>query len=93
MAMNAATNNIYFATVNNVTVIDGLTHATTNVATGLDPNSIVANPATNKIYVVCEATESSNGTVTVIDGATNTTTAIALLFPHSLAVNPVTGRI
>ena len=64
--------------------------AVATVPVGVNPEAIVANPVTNKIYV---ANQSSN-TVTVIDGATNLTTTIHVGFaPVGIAVNTLTNQI
>jgi len=62
------------------------------LGSGLNPNTIAVNPATNKAYAV----SSTNATVSVIDGATNThLTDIPLGtdFPVAIAVNRKTNRI
>ncbi|MGO4883373.1 MAG: YncE family protein [Bryobacteraceae bacterium] len=60
------------------------------IAVGTNPEAIVANPVTNKIYV---ANQGSN-TVTVIDGLTNSTSTIAVgAAPLALAINTVTNKI
>jgi YVTN family beta-propeller protein len=61
------------------------------VATLPNPFVIVANPVTNKIYVLSFQTA---GKVTEIDGATNATTSIAVgTNPKGMAVNTVTNKI
>src|SRR5207245_9508082 len=57
-------NNVTNANNNNVTVIDGATNNTTNVAVGILPSAVAVNPNTNTIYV----TNFTSNTVTVIDG-------------------------
>ncbi|MBK7470247.1 MAG: YncE family protein [Betaproteobacteria bacterium] len=92
MAVNTATNRIYVANVDdsNVTVIDGLTLATSSVPAGTGPGTLAVNAVTNRIYV---ANRGSND-VTVIDGATNGTTTMAVgSGPTDVAVNPVTNKI
>jgi YVTN family beta-propeller protein len=60
------------------------------VPVGLNPEAIIANPVTNKIYV---ANQSAN-TVTVIDGETNLTTTINVgSAPVAIAVNTLTNQI
>ncbi|MGB8864085.1 MAG: YncE family protein, partial [Candidatus Sulfotelmatobacter sp.] len=83
-----------------VTVIDGATNNTTNVAVGTDPFAVAVNPVTNQIYVVNGGSVpmQSPASVTVIDGATNNTTTIACPgTPWScggaVAVNSVTNQI
>jgi YVTN family beta-propeller protein len=71
-------------------VIDGLTDKTTTLATEASPYTVEVNPATNKIYV---ANEESNS-VTVIDGVTNGMTTVPTGGgPYALAVNPRTNKI
>ena len=53
-----------------VTVIDGATNSTTEVATGNSPQAFAVNPLTNQMYVA----NFNDQTVTAIDGATNATT-------------------
>jgi uncharacterized repeat protein (TIGR01451 family) len=92
VAVNPVTNKVYVTTLNSnsVTVIDGMTNATTTVAVGAFPYSVAVNPVTNKIYVA----NSDSNNVTVIDGATNATITLpAGATPYSLAVNPVTNTI
>jgi len=59
------------------------------------PFAVVANPVTNKAYVI---TEDSRGPIGVIDGATQTAvfptvTAGHAVGPRAIAVNPVNNRI
>jgi YVTN family beta-propeller protein len=62
----------------------------TTVPTGSYPIAVAANPATNKIYVANQNSDS----VTVIDGVTNNTTTVWIgSSPNALAVNSVTNRI
>jgi YVTN family beta-propeller protein len=79
---------------NTVTVIDGDSNTTTNIAcpNAYNLQDVAVNPVTNKIYV--PAYDSSN--VTVIDGATNTTTTVTDLNASgavAVAVNPSTNKI
>jgi YVTN family beta-propeller protein len=114
LSINQVTNKIYVANETSlnkkgepdsngtgyVTVIDGATNKTTQVAAELQPDAVAVNEQTNKIYV---ANQGSNS-VTVIDGATNKTTNVALrkdtdtleegvLSPQNVAVNPITDKI
>jgi YVTN family beta-propeller protein len=83
MAVNSGTNKIYIANQcgsdpncqsnGTVTVIDGVTLATTNVGVGISPYAVAVNSATNRIYVpnYCgndPSCQAFNGTVSVIDG-------------------------
>jgi YVTN family beta-propeller protein len=64
--------------------------AQVQLAAGQDPSAIAVNPATNRIYV---ANESSNS-VTVIDGATHATQTVAVgQRPQHIAVNPASNRV
>ncbi len=117
VAVNPVTNKIYVAncvrsanwaraTRGTVTVIDGNSHATTEVPAGVCPTAVAVNSVTNKIYVAnfgkvpllgsC-ASCSDRGSVTVIDGATNAAIMIAadsnVRSPRAVTVNPVTNKI
>jgi len=114
VGVNATTNRIYVANQfgNDVSVIDGATNTgidtdgnagngITRIPVGSGPIGVVANPATNRVYVANQF--SSN--VSVIDGATDTEidtdgnpangiTRIAVgSGPVGVAVNPTTNRI
>ena len=109
--VNPVTNKIYVAnecgddsycgSTATMTVIDGASLATTDVAIGgYGPHAIAVNSVTNKIYVPtgCYSDAScqgaSNGTVSVIDGGTLTYTSIpAGGSPYAAAVNSVTNKI
>jgi DNA-binding beta-propeller fold protein YncE len=110
IAVNSVTNKIYVPSQcsgdpscqgepnGTVTVIDGATLATTNVPAGSEPDSLVVNSATNKIYITNQCGSDPNclskGTVTVIDGTTLATTNIFVgNYPYGLAVNSSTNRI
>jgi DNA-binding beta-propeller fold protein YncE len=110
VAVDEATNKIYVANQGglyggeiflgdgNITVIDGVTNATTTV---VDPNakfpcSLAVNSSTNKVYV----RNWGSANVTVIDGGTNSTATVT--DPNApqpqecsgaVAVNPTTNRI
>ena len=75
-----------------VTVIDGVTNATTTVSGGQTSfGALAVNPVTNTIYVA--SSYGSNG-VTAIDGVTNSTTTVATGFsPNAIAINSVTNKI
>jgi len=91
-ALNPATNKVYIANKadGTVTVIDGLTNATTTVTVGTTPVAIAVNPVTNKIYV----SDYGGSSVTVIDGATNAPTNVAVgSAPGGIALNPVTNKV
>jgi DNA-binding beta-propeller fold protein YncE len=114
IAVNSVTNKIYVPSLCSgdpscqgdpngaVTVVDGATLATTDVAIGgyYPYYAIAVNSVTNKIYVPsdCYGDPSCqgepNGTVTVIDGATLATTSVPAGFsPNTMGVNSVTNRI
>ncbi|MGA2372090.1 MAG: YncE family protein, partial [Candidatus Korobacteraceae bacterium] len=99
IAVNSTTNKIYVSNLEGtVTVIDGVTFATTTVVVGDSPYGAAVNPVTNQTYVsnVCgnDPTCQSDGTVTVIDGVTlATTTVVVGAQPGSVVVNPVTNKI
>lgn len=94
VVVNPATNKIYVANYNgnNVTVINGLTNATSTVPnTGNTPNAFAVNVVTNKIYVA----NFNGNSLTVIDGSNDTVkTTISLgNQASSVVVNPVTNKI
>jgi YVTN family beta-propeller protein len=109
--VNTVTNKIYVAnqcgddaycgSTATMTVIDGASLATTDVAIGgYYPYAIAVNSATNKIYVPTECYSdvscqgASNGTVSAIDGATLTYTSVpAGGYPYAVAVNSGTNKI
>jgi DNA-binding beta-propeller fold protein YncE len=102
VAVNPVTNKIYVTSVCGsdpgclsggiVTVIDGATLATSNVAVGKFPNAMAVNTTTNKIYVTNSLTYQKS--LAVIDGNTLATTFVPLPFdPGSLALNQVTNKI
>ncbi|WP_239287978.1 YncE family protein [Candidatus Nitrotoga sp. 1052] len=90
IAVNPATNKVYMANGNLVSVIDGATNTGSNLPANFysDIEALAVNPATNKIYV-------SNGSgVTVINGETNTTsTVIGIFGVEFMIVNSVTNKI
>jgi YVTN family beta-propeller protein len=65
------------------------------VQVGNASSYIVANPATNKVYVTNFGTSGAFGnTVTVIDGATDATTTVTVgSRPEFLVANPVTNKL
>ena len=105
VAVNETTNKIYVTnpcgndslclgrTPSTVTVIDGVTLATTTVTVGIGPSALAVNSLTNKIYVA------NSGTVTVIDGATLSTTSVPVElsggygWSPAVAVNQPTNKI
>jgi YVTN family beta-propeller protein len=92
LAVNTVTNKTYVAIANNnlMTVIDGLTLATTNVTIGSNPAAIGVNPLTNKIYVSSGAED----TVTVVDGLTLATSTIPVgRYPDSMGIDSITNNI
>ena len=99
--VNPATNKIYVAQGGAVTIIDGVTNATTTIAVpngGSGSPRIAVNPITNKIYVAdCQGSCTGTNDVAVIDGVNNTITAIHNLFtgngPSAIAINPVSNKI
>jgi YVTN family beta-propeller protein len=108
--VNSVTNKIYVANQcgddpncgsSSMTVIDGATLATTDVAIGgRDANTIAVNSVANKIYIPanCYGNPSCqgapDGTVSVVDGVTLAYTSVgAGVSPDSMAVNSVTNTI
>ena len=82
VAVNPVSNKVYVANYGNaggtvgtsinvgsVTVVDGATNATANIAdpVAMVPHAVVVNSTLDKIYIANIA----NGTVTVVDGLTN----------------------
>ena len=109
--VNTATNKVYVAnqcgndpncaSTSSMTVIDGATLGTTNVAVGGSfAISLAVNAVTNKIYLAasCAGAPSCqgepNGTVSVIDGATLAYTSVpAGMHPYFVAINSGTNKI
>jgi YVTN family beta-propeller protein len=111
--VNSVTNKIYVANYcgvddsclqypyafGTVTVINGVTLATTTVSVGNSPYALDLNSVTNKIYVANECGDDgycgSTATMTVIDGASLATTDVPIggYGPHAIAVNSVTNKI
>jgi len=102
MAVNPVTNKIYVVDTypfdslghtDYLTVIDGATNASTNVALGPGPGTlaVAVNTVTNTIYV---SNDSGTGLI-VIAGATNgvSTLSIAGSQANALVVNPLTNKI
>lgn len=96
IAVNSATNNIYFrskesaASPDSVTVMDGSTLVATTVPTGQYAAAIVVDEGINQTYVV----NRDSATVTVIDGASNATTTLPVAYaPEHAALNPITHRL
>ncbi len=80
-----------------VTIINGATLATQNVAVGAYPYPIKVDTGLNQIYTGTCGTDpncASAGTVTVINGSTKATTNIATgYFTDWVTVNPVTHNV
>src|ERR1019366_7255813 len=111
--VNTATNQIYVPSQcfgdpscqgdpnGTMTVVDGATLATTDVAIGGSyPYTIAVNSVTNKIYVPSDCfgdpscQGEPNGTVTVIDGVTLATASVPVgIAPATMAVDTVTNKI
>ncbi len=73
-----------------VTVIDGVTNATSSVNTGMASGALVVNQVTNEAYVA----NGGDNTVTFINGSTLATTTVAVgTQPADVEVNPVTYKI
>ncbi len=101
LAVNPVTNQIYVANSgvesSNVTVIDGVTNATTTITdpTASEPRAVAVNPVTNMVYVVNFLSSS----VTLIAGATSSSPASYFATlptgngPDAVAVNPVSNKI
>jgi YVTN family beta-propeller protein len=91
IAVNPATNRIYVANelTNDVTVIDGATHATATVAVGARPQHIAVNPVTNRIYV----SNGGSSSQSVIDGATLAVTHLITGGNGPFVINTVTNKI
>ena len=95
--MNSSTNKIYVSNEgsNNVTVIDGVTNATTTLTdpSAVAPVAVAVDSATNRVYVSNRGI--GPGSVTIIDGTTNSFTTV--MAPDgatdAAAVNPMTNRI
>ncbi|MEO8071918.1 MAG: carboxypeptidase regulatory-like domain-containing protein [Acidobacteriota bacterium] len=89
VAVNSVTNKIYVSNDGSVTVIDGATNSTTNIAPGIFSGHIAVNPITNKIYIVNQVNN-----VTVINGTDNSITTVATgTQPIDVAVNQATNKI
>jgi YVTN family beta-propeller protein len=91
IAVNAATNRIYVVNEfsNDVTVIDGATHATSTVTVGPRPQYITVNPDTNRVYV----SNGANSSQSVIDGATLAVAALPTGGNGPFVVNRSTNKI
>jgi YVTN family beta-propeller protein len=91
VAVNPATNKIYVVneSSNDVTIIDGATHATARLPVGPRPQYIAVNPNTNRVYV----SNGGNATQTVIDGATLATTTLPTSGNGPFVVNAATNKI
>jgi len=90
--VNSQANRIYatYSGSNSLLVIDGDTNAVvTTIPLGGQRDDVAVNPATDRIYAICD------NNVAVIDGATNAImdTVSGLGAMDDLAVNPWTNRI
>jgi YVTN family beta-propeller protein len=74
-----------------VEVIDGKTHAVSQIKVGKDPLAVAVNTATGLIYVA----NHGSGTVSVLDGKTDRLLATIDVGPrpYSLAADPATNKI
>jgi DNA-binding beta-propeller fold protein YncE len=75
LAVNPATNRIYFGTSNRLIVIDGVTNSVIAEIPNVIAVAVVVNPLTNRIYFKGE----DNSWATIVDGFTNQ--IIGNLFP------------
>ena len=90
VAINTATNRIYVANRDSITIIDGATNSTTTVAAGTKPSSLAINLSTNKVYVA----NSDSNDVTVIDGVSNSVITIPVgIHPQRPAINSKTNKV
>lgn len=91
IAINPATNTIYVTNEfsNDVTVIDGATHATRTVAVGSRPRDIAINTRTNKVYV----NNGSDASLSVIDGSTLSVTTLPIGSTGPVSVNEATNKV
>jgi DNA-binding beta-propeller fold protein YncE len=90
MAINPRTDKVYLLQDTALVVIDGTTNAA-QVIPGNGAGCLLVNPATNRIYLGCDA----SGRVTVVDGATHATTTVGVLagITGPMALNPETNAI
>src|ERR1700685_2625878 len=92
VAVNPVTHKVYVVNhgSNSVTIMDGVTRATSTVSVEDRPEAVAVNPVTHKIYVVNHGSNS----VTIMDGVTRATSTVSVEDrPEAVAVNPVTNRI
>jgi YVTN family beta-propeller protein len=96
LAVNPVTNLIYVANfystgTNNISVINGVSNAVTQVsdAKGTDPIAVAVNPVTNTAYVA----NAGSAYVSVIRGTALTADVSVSYTQSNLAVNPVTNQI
>src|SRR5438477_3702757 len=97
ITINPITNKIYVAneSSNNVTVIDGRTHATTTVAVGTRPLWIAVNTELNKVYVsnFGDTNTRVSPMLTILNGASDTVAKTTFVGDVGwTAVNSVTGK-
>jgi YVTN family beta-propeller protein len=99
VAVNPATNTIYVANYSDgtVSVVNGLTLATTLVTVGANPIAIAVNPVLNKVYVANYGSASGTGNITIIDPVNGNATTAANISncskPSSVAVNVNTSFV
>ncbi len=90
VAVNPATNEIFVANSDYVTVIDGATNTTWDTGFSYNPVAIAVNPATNRCYVA----NSGSDTVSVIyHNYFFVSTVPVGTGPNAIAVNPATNEI
>jgi YVTN family beta-propeller protein len=93
VVVNPVTNKAYGLTTGSLTIIDGLTSATSTITT-VGGIALAVNPVTNKIYVASQAGSNGPGILYIVDGATNAVTTAALgKIPLSIAVNSQSNKI
>jgi YVTN family beta-propeller protein len=91
VAVDPATNTIYVANEfsNDVTVIDGASHASRRVAVGRRPQYIAVNPATHRVYV----SNGGDASLSVIDGGTLAVATLAINGSGPILVDPSINRV
>ncbi len=102
VAVNPATNKVFVVNPcgtdqgncrqGNVMMVDPVTLTNTSIPVGRDPNIVIVNSATNKIYVGGDTY--INASITQIDGGTLSTSTVLLQEPAiKLALNEATNKI
>ncbi len=92
VAVDVAANKVYVVNFGSasVSVIDGNTHARTNITVGDSPKAIALDPKTRRAYVANRLDNS----VTVINTATGTTSTVSVgAQPVAVAINPATNNV